>query len=63
MSQGNNSHNGNKQHDQGNDSGPTPLSRSDDYVNFNETYDSCIEVRNSMPPPPNPNRDGGQKEE
>lgn len=41
-----------------------PLRRQDDgYVNFNEGLDKYIEVRNSVPPPRNPNRDDSGSED
>lgn len=46
------------------DSQPLPLHRQDDgYTNFNEGYRELVEVRNSLPPPRNPNRDDGGQEE
>lgn len=61
MSNGNDKKDNNN-HGNNNDSEPTPLSRRD-YEQFREAYDSVHEVKNSMPPPPNPNRGGGQKDE
>lgn len=61
MSDRNNWNNGNPNR-KNDESEPVPLSRRD-YESFGETYDSAIEVKNSMPPPPNPNRGEGQKEE
>lgn len=43
----------------GDDSEPIPLIRRDD-SDTNYAYDSV--VRNSMPPPPNPNRNGQSTE-
>jgi len=57
MSHGSNSQ-GNGKSDDRNTDNQAPLKQRHDYddVGFAEAYDSAIEVRNSMPPPPNPNR-------
>ena len=56
---------GNNNNDK-NDSDHVPLSRRDDPA-FGETtrttYDSTFDVKNSLPPPRNPNRDGGSKDD
>lgn len=61
MSNSNDKQNSNNQGNKNNDE-PLPLSRRD-YEHFREAYDSVNEVKNSMPPPPNPNRGGGQEDE
>ena len=61
MSHPNNWNNGNTPRPN-DESEPVPLSRRD-YEGFSEANDSAIEVKNSMPAPPNPNRGEGQKEE
>lgn len=60
--------NGNDKQNNGNGSGntrdnePVPLNRQD-YGDLNKSLGEQPEVRNSMPPPPNPNRGGGQKDD
>ena len=53
------------QNDQDNDdSGQSPSRRQDqDYADLTKSYRDLNEVRNSMPPPPNPNRDSGEKDD
>lgn len=47
-----------------NEGQPVPLHRRDDgYTNFNEGYRELEEVRNSLPPPRNPNRDDSGQED
>lgn len=47
-----------------NDGQPVPLHRrDDDHTNCNEGYRELDEVRNSLPPPRNPNRDDGGQED
>jgi hypothetical protein len=61
MSHRSNSNNGNTNR-QNDESEPTPLSRRD-YEVFRDSFDSAIEVKNSMPAPPNPNRGEDPKDE
>ncbi len=47
-----------------NDGQPVPLHRRDDgYTNFNEGYRGLGDVRNSLQPPRNPNRDDSGQED
>lgn len=43
------------------ESEPIPSSRRD-HDDLHKSLDESREIRNSMPPPPNPNRGGGQKD-